>query len=531
MRLGRARLAIVLAALLLAAAASAQPGDLIFNAAAINPFITTESFPANDCAVVEGCVQAGTRKLVRFRSESWNIGAGDIFLGNPVGNPLFHFHDCHGHYHFEGFADYRILGPGGVVANGFKASFCLLDTFRHDPSADPDPLYNCNNQGIQAGWADVYGANLDCQWVDITDVSPGHYTLEIEVNPDGLLPESNQSNNVASVEFDIPGATHTPTRTPTVTPTRTPAPSLTLDPIPAPIVVGQSNALTGTGFTAGSVVLLFVSTATGPRAFGPFTPQTWSPTMLTWLPPATIPLGRGFATVRVVNTDQGFIASNSRSQLLYGSAAANIPTIMSVNGQNLEPAVPGVPLAYVKVVIQPSSTVTLGGTGFNAPLVNLFSSAGNLGPLTPLAGGSATSIQVNVPGAAPTGPGTFQVVNSPYSGNVTSNAVSVVLGAQVSLSDVSQTGNEVTVTGAGFSPLLVINLFNVQGQTVVNLGGIGGNGMPRIPLTVDSSAQFRFTVPNTAVTGPAYLQAINPPFIGWSSSGGDPDGAFTLTAP
>jgi hypothetical protein len=29
---------------------------------------------------------------------------------------------------------------------------------------------SCANQGIQAGWVDEYGAGLDCQWIDITDL-------------------------------------------------------------------------------------------------------------------------------------------------------------------------------------------------------------------------------------------------------------------------------------------------------------------------------------------------------------------------
>ena len=78
----------------------------------------------------------------------------------------------------------------------------------------------------------------------------------------------------------------------------------------------------------------------------------------------------------------------------------------------------------------------------------------------------------------------------------------------------------------------MINLFNQQGANVVNLGAAWlPGGKPRIPLTIDSPTQFHFTVPQGAVSGPAYLQAINPPYIAWSSSGTDPDGGFVLAAP
>jgi hypothetical protein len=306
---------------------------------------------------------------------------------------------------------------------------------------------------------------------------------------------------------------------------------LSLNPISAPIVIGTTNGLSGTGFTAGSVIVLFVAAPGGAVAFGPFTPAAQTSTTLTWVPPASVPLGNGFGTVVVVNTDQGFLQSNPQSQLLFGAVSANIPTILTIDGVALTPADPAVPLALVETVIVPGATATLTGTGFNGALVNLFTPTGNLGPLVPLPGATASQLQVAVPANAPTGPGTFQVVNSPYSGNVLSNAVSVVIGATLSISAVSQNGTVVTVTGTGFAPVSVINLFNQQGQAVVNLGGLDANGSPRIPLTVPSSTELSFTVPAAAVSGPAYVQVLNPPYVGYTSSDGDPDGAFTLVVP
>jgi hypothetical protein len=62
---------------------------------------------------------------------------------------------------------------------------------------------------------------------------------------------------------------------------------------------------------------------------------------------------------------------------------------------------------------------------------------------------------------------------------------------------------------------------------VVNLGGIDSRGA-KIPLTIVSDTQFTFSVPAGAAPGPSYVQALNPPFLPFSSSGNDPGGAFTL---
>ena len=128
----------------------------------------------------------------------------------------------------------------------------------------------------------------------------------------------------------------------------------------------------------------------------------------------------------------------------------------------------------------------------------------------------------------PTGPANVQVVNSPYSGNVQSNSVSAVVGARPTITSVSLAGNEVTVLGTGFSCLSVINLFNTQGAGVVNLGGLNGSGQRVIPLQFMSPTELRFDIPAGAQSGLAFVEVLNPPFIPYSSSGNDPDGAFVI---
>ncbi len=187
--------------------------DLIIWGGAASPYITTETFPSNDCEVTEGCITAGTRRLLRFGNETRNIGSGDLVIGSPVGNPLFHFATCHGHYHFEDFAVYRLLDTNGVVAaTGGKVGFCVEDVDQWSPTAPhQNAFYDCGNQGLSAGWADVYRSTLACQYIDVTDLPPGNYTLELEVDPENLLPESNEANNTVQVSVVIPdGCTQAP---------------------------------------------------------------------------------------------------------------------------------------------------------------------------------------------------------------------------------------------------------------------------------------------------------------------------------
>ena len=156
---------------------------------------------------------------------------------------------------------------------------------------------------------------------------------------------------------------------------------------------------------------------------------------------------------------------------------------------------------------------------------------------------SATALAFTLPASAKTGPGSFVVSNQGAKGDyaIKSNAVSVPIGAAITVSEVKQDGCTVRVSGTGYAvsglglpSLTVINLFNQQGAGAVNLGGFSLGGTPNIPLDVSSPTQFSFTMPPGIVPGPAYVQVINPPFVPFTNSGDSPAGAFTAancTAP
>ena len=188
--------------------------DLIIWGPATSPTLIMRTFASNDCEVVEGCATPGTHRLLSFTTETRNIGAGDLVIGDPSTNALFEFASCHGHYHFEQFADYTLLdASSNVVAAGHKVGFCLEDVRAWSPTAPASAKYKCFNQGIQAGWADVYSAGLPCQYIDVTGLPTGDYTLQMVVNPAGLLPESNTNNNVTLVPVSItaPDCSNAPT--------------------------------------------------------------------------------------------------------------------------------------------------------------------------------------------------------------------------------------------------------------------------------------------------------------------------------
>eukprot|EP00051_Salpingoeca_urceolata_P033993 m.503248 g.503248 ORF g.503248 m.503248 type:complete len:385 (+) comp70449_c0_seq1:251-1405(+) len=171
-------------------------------------------FHPSDCAVEEGCVdQPGVRDLLRFGVAIANKGTEAFVVGQPS-DPhnkfanYFEWHQCHVHFHFKAFSRYRLLNiDGSERLSGHKQSFCLMDSARipYKP-AQPSMGHSCEYQGISAGFMDVYGANLECQWIDITDLPGGgwhQYLLRVEIDPYGLVAESDETNNNAEVCVSI----------------------------------------------------------------------------------------------------------------------------------------------------------------------------------------------------------------------------------------------------------------------------------------------------------------------------------------
>jgi len=150
------------------------------------------------------------------------------------------FHSAHNHFHLEGYASYRLLtnvggqpGPvavrsgfDGAPAVGDKVGFCLVNigaSFTmtngqssttlsgYDPvgsqstaSTNGQPQTTCGFlQGIHVGHSDVYSSIYDGQWVDVTGVPNGSYFLEVTLDAQNVIQESDEANNTVLVPYTL----------------------------------------------------------------------------------------------------------------------------------------------------------------------------------------------------------------------------------------------------------------------------------------------------------------------------------------
>jgi len=170
--------------------------------------------------VAEGCAEdTSNRNLLRFGVRAINDGNADFVLGetgcpspctsHPLevcANPQFICSPAggHNHAHYSNWARYELLDDTNQsLVVGHKQGFCVYD---FDTSV-PCPVRNftgCEYMGLSIGCADLYSSSLGCQYLDVTDVPPGDYTLRVQLDPFHRIAELDETNNVLTRSVTIP---------------------------------------------------------------------------------------------------------------------------------------------------------------------------------------------------------------------------------------------------------------------------------------------------------------------------------------
>jgi hypothetical protein len=104
------------------------------------------------------------------------------------------------------------LGP--VLRTSPKLNYCLRDLFRtraghrsppsrHYPGCNQDPYQDHVTLGTSVGWSDIYPAEYDKQWIDVSGLR-GCFAFQMTVDPRELLIESNEKDNTSQRLVRLP---------------------------------------------------------------------------------------------------------------------------------------------------------------------------------------------------------------------------------------------------------------------------------------------------------------------------------------
>lgn len=157
------------------------------------------------------------------RPDIWEPVTTDLHPRSP--DVVYDPGDGHEHWHVQRIAEYSLWDATKTaqVVPGSKVGFCLYDYEQDRAPKGPsgaiysDPLtggfceqYNPDatslREGVSEGWRDVYEGYLAYQWIDVSDVLPGVYHLANRADPEDVVLESDEENELAfSDAIVVPG--------------------------------------------------------------------------------------------------------------------------------------------------------------------------------------------------------------------------------------------------------------------------------------------------------------------------------------
>lgn len=214
----------------LAAHLALEAADLLPDLQVLDSFLSQAFVSTNNPELPAG------QRALRLSTGVVNMGQGRLELrgGEVIGNQQkvyqrvfqsdggfydrqagwFIFHPGHGHIHFEGWSQFLLRkraqdgGIGEVVATGSKTSSCVIEVYEWDSTLpghfDLPNNYSCDQiQGLRPGWADVYGYDIEGQYIDLAGIPDGQYWLQGLVDPNGQILESKRGNNSAFAPINI----------------------------------------------------------------------------------------------------------------------------------------------------------------------------------------------------------------------------------------------------------------------------------------------------------------------------------------
>jgi hypothetical protein len=177
-----------------------QPDLTLALPANFKPRFEYHLFSEEDC-LLQKCVSGpGPRRLLRFPLDVVNRGEGHMIIALRDA-PGVRRVACDGSVFLDDFLRYELIDAEGARrarGSGSVSVACRVDEFAQSTSP-----FDCEVLGLEAHSFRAYASDAECQWVDVTTLPAGAYTLRLSVNADSSLAEQDFGNNVLEREVII----------------------------------------------------------------------------------------------------------------------------------------------------------------------------------------------------------------------------------------------------------------------------------------------------------------------------------------
>lgn len=172
--------------------------DLAIAPESIRPQVQIREYKAADEAeVVDKCAKVGVRRLLAVDFDVYNMGKEDLVLGEDYMSPWSAYSTAEMWWRFIGFWRIEMRNAQGQIVAFVEPPMIpsFSGTRRWNPQGSSVKRFNFDHQGLRGGWMQKVQSYWACQFIDITDIPPGDYSVDVVVDPWNRIPETREDNN------------------------------------------------------------------------------------------------------------------------------------------------------------------------------------------------------------------------------------------------------------------------------------------------------------------------------------------------
>jgi len=146
------------------------------------------------------------------------VQTGSGWANEPTVAEMYWSGDGHNHMHVRDLQEYVLVSQNGLVRRyGEKHGFCFWDNYRYSlslPGAPANAVYTGSNScqiladgtvtmGLSVGWGDQYPYYLVDQYINISGLPAGEYTVTATADWAGWFAEANDANNSTTARIRL----------------------------------------------------------------------------------------------------------------------------------------------------------------------------------------------------------------------------------------------------------------------------------------------------------------------------------------